>query len=125
MVYKYTDLVLEHFRNPKNAGPMEDADAKATEGSLACGDMMTFYIKVRGGVLTDVSFESYGCAANIATGSVLSEMVKGMTLEEAKKVTWDSVVEGLGGLPQIKNHCSHLAIDTLQAAIKEYEKGQK
>ena len=104
---------------------METADAKATEGSLACGDMMTFYLKVEDGVITDISFESYGCAANIATGSVLSEMVKGMTLEEARQITWDVVVEKLGGLPQIKNHCSHLAIDTLHSAIKEYEKSRK
>ena len=122
MVYKYTNKVMEHFKNPRNIGALEGADAKATEGSLACGDMMTFYLKVKDGILEDVSFESYGCAANIATGSVLTELIKGKPLEEVKKVTWDDVVEALGGLPQIKFHCSHLAIDTLHAAIKEYEK---
>ncbi len=124
MVYKYTNTVIEHFRNPRNIGELKNADAKATEGSIACGDMMTIYLKVRNGRIEDISFESYGCAANIATGSMLTEIVKGKTLEEAKKVEWKDVVEALGGLPQIKYHCSHLAIETLRKAIAEYEKEQ-
>ena len=122
MVLKYTDKVLDHFRNPRNTGAMEDATVEATEGSLACGDMMTIYLKIVDDIIVDIRFESYGCAANIATGSVLTEMVKGKSIEEAKRITWNDVVEALGGLPQIKYHCSTLSIDTLHAAIAVYER---
>ncbi len=119
---KYTDLVLDHFKNPRNMGKIDDPDAEATEGSIACGDMMTVYLKVENERITDIKFESYGCAANIATASMMTEVVKGMTLEEAKKITWKEIVEKLGGLPQVKYHCSNLAVDTLRKAIDEYEK---
>lgn len=118
---KYTELVLDHFKNPRNLGRIENADAQATEGSVACGDMMTVYLKVEDGKIVDIKFESYGCAANIATASMMTEVVKGMTLEEAKKITWKDIVERLGGLPPVKYHCSNLAVDTLRKAIEVYE----
>jgi len=124
MTMKYNEKVLEHFKNPRNAGEMQNPDASATEGSLACGDMMTIYIKLEGDVIADIMFQSYGCAANIATGSVLTEMVKGKTIEEARKVTWEDVVGALGDLPAIKYHCSNLAIETLQKAVDDAEKAR-
>ncbi len=118
---KYTELVMDHFKNPRNLGKIEDASAQATEGSIACGDMMTVYLKVEDDRITDIKFESYGCAANISTASMMTEVVKGLSLEEAKQITWKDIVERLGGLPQIKYHCSNLAVDTLRKAIKAYE----
>ena len=124
MVLKYNEKVIDHFRNPRNAGQMEGADASATEGSLACGDMMTMYIKLDGDRIADAKFESYGCAANIATGSILTELVIGKTVEEASALTWKDVVEEMGELPTIKHHCASLAVETLQKAIKEAENKQ-
>ncbi|MFN3283019.1 MAG: iron-sulfur cluster assembly scaffold protein [Pseudothermotoga sp.] len=118
---KYTELVMDHFKNPRNLGKIEDASAQATEGSIACGDMMTVYLKIEDDRITDIKFESYGCAANISTASMMTEVVKGLSLEEAKQITWKDIVERLGGLPQIKYHCSNLAVDTLRKAIKAYE----
>ncbi len=118
MVYRYTDKVIEHFKDPHNTGKIKDADAVATEGSLACGDMMTIYIKENDGVIEEVKFESYGCAANIATASMVTDIVKGKTLDEAEKISWKDIVEELGGLPKVKNHCSNLAVETLHSAIK-------
>jgi len=111
---KYTELVLDHFKNPRNLGRIENPDAEATEGSIACGDMMTVYLKIENNKIVDIKFESYGCAANIATASMMTEVVKGLTLEEAKNITWKDIVERLGGLPPVKYHCSNLAIDTLR-----------
>ncbi|MDD5016682.1 MAG: iron-sulfur cluster assembly scaffold protein [Eubacteriales bacterium] len=123
MAFPYNDKVLEHFRNPRNVGRLEDADGKATEGSPACGDMVSVNIKVDPAThkITDIKFESYGCASNIATGSIITEMAKGKTLEEAKKITWKEASEELGGLPAIKVHCSVLAVEGLRAAIQNYE----
>lgn len=118
---KYTELVMDHFKNPRNLGKIESADAQATEGSIACGDMMTVYLKIEDDRIADIKFESYGCAANIATASMMTEVVKGLSLEEAKQITWKEIVEKLGGLPQVKYHCSNLAVDTLRKAIKTYE----
>ncbi len=123
MPLPYSDIVMEHFRNPRNVGRIEDADAKAVEGSPACGDMVAVYIKVAPESLeiTDIKFESYGCASNIATASIITEMAKGKTLEQAKQMTWKQISEALGGLPSIKVHCSVLAIDSLRAAVENYE----
>jgi NifU-like protein involved in Fe-S cluster formation len=114
---------MEHFRNPHNVGRIEDADAKSVEGSPACGDMVAVYLKVDPGSqrITDIKFESYGCASNIATGSIITELAKGKTLEEAKIISWKEASEALGGLPPIKTHCSVLAVDGLRAAIENYE----
>jgi nitrogen fixation protein NifU and related proteins len=123
MPVPYSDIVMEHFRNPRNVGRMENPDAKSVEGSPACGDMVAVYLQVDKETLriTDIKFESYGCASNIATGSIITEIAKGKTLEEAKQITWKQVSEQLGGLPSIKVHCSVLAIDGLRGAIENYE----
>ncbi|MGA1839448.1 MAG: iron-sulfur cluster assembly scaffold protein [bacterium] len=123
MEFPYNELVLEHFRHPRNVGRIDDADGKATEGSPACGDMVAVYIKVdpKTKRISDIRFESYGCASNIATGSIITELAKGKTLEEAKNITWKEASDALGGLPPIKMHCSVLAIEGLRAAIRNYE----
>lgn len=123
MPLPYSEKVLEHFRRPRNVGRIENADVVATEGSPACGDMITIYMKVDAKTLriTDIKFESYGCASNIATASMVTEMAKGKTLEEAKKLSWKDVVEELGGLPPVKYHCSVMAIDALHWAVEKYE----
>ena len=123
MPLPYSEIVMEHFRHPRNVGRIEDPDAKSIEGSPACGDMVAVYLKVDPEKLriTDVKFESYGCASNIATGSIITEMAKGKTLEEAKQISWKQASEALGGLPPIKTHCSVLAVDGLRAAIQNYE----
>ena len=126
MPLPYSEIVMEHFRHPHNVGRIEDADAKSVEGSPACGDMVAVYLKVEPDTLriTDIKFESYGCASNIATGSIITELAKGKTLEEAKSITWKEASEALGGLPPIKTHCSVLAVDGLRAAIENYEERQ-
>jgi nitrogen fixation NifU-like protein len=123
MPLPYSEVVMEHFRNPHNVGRIDDADAKSVEGSPACGDMVAVYLKVDSDSnrITDIKFESYGCASNIATGSIITELAKGKTLEQAKSITWKDASEALGGLPPIKTHCSVLAVDGLQAAIENYE----
>lgn len=123
MKFPYTDIVLEHFRHPRNVGKIENPDGKATEGSPACGDMVSVYIKVdpKTNTIADVKFESYGCASNIATGSIITELAKGKTLDEAKNITWKEASEALGGLPKIKAHCSVLAVEGLRSAIQNYE----
>jgi nitrogen fixation protein NifU and related proteins len=121
--FPYSEKVLEHFRHPHNVGKIEDADGKAIEGSPACGDMVSVYIKVDPdkNTLSDIKFESYGCASNIATGSIITELAKGKTIDEAKKITWKEASEALGGLPKIKAHCSVLAVEGLRSAIQNYE----
>jgi NifU-like protein involved in Fe-S cluster formation/metal-sulfur cluster biosynthetic enzyme len=119
----YSEKVLEHFRNPRNVGKIENPDGKAEEGSPACGDMVAVYIKVNKekNTIEDIKFESYGCASNIATGSIITELAKGKTLEEAKKINWKMAADELGGLPPVKTHCAVLAVDGLHAAIENYE----
>ena len=123
MEFPYSEKVLEHFRHPRNVGKIENADGKATEGSPACGDMVSVYIKVDpdNKTISDIKFESYGCASNIATGSIITELAKGKTLDEAKKLSWKEASEALGGLPKIKAHCSVLAVEGLRSAIQNYE----
>jgi NifU-like protein involved in Fe-S cluster formation/metal-sulfur cluster biosynthetic enzyme len=123
MKFPYNEKVLEHFRHPRNVGKIEDADGKAMEGSPACGDMVSVQIKVdeKTKRIQDIKFESYGCASNIATGSIITEMAKGKTLEEAKKISWKQASDELGGLPAIKTHCSVLAVEGLRSAIRNYE----
>ncbi|MEM2188308.1 MAG: iron-sulfur cluster assembly scaffold protein [Nitrososphaerota archaeon] len=117
----YSPKVLELFRNPKNLGRMEDANAVATAGSLACGDMITVYLKIdEEEKIVDASFESYGCAANIATASLLTEMIKGKSLREAWGISWKQLSDELGGLPPIKYHCGVLAVGALRRAIRAY-----
>ena len=123
MKFPYNEKVLEHFRNPHNVGKIENPDGKAIEGGPACGDMVSVHIKVddKTKKIEDIKFESYGCASNIATGSIITELAKGKTLEEAKKITWKQASKELGGLPAIKAHCSVLAVEGLRSAIRNYE----
>ena len=118
----YSPKVLDLFRNPKNLGKMEDATVVAVAGNPACGDMVTFYLKITDQeVIEKASFESYGCAANIATSSIVTEMIKGLTLESAwKDITWKKVTDEVGGLPSIKFHCGVLAVGALKRAIRLY-----
>ncbi|MHC1631477.1 MAG: iron-sulfur cluster assembly scaffold protein [Methanotrichaceae archaeon] len=119
----YTKKVLDHFINPRNSGRIENADAVAAVGSAACGDLVQLYLRVNPDteVIEDIKFESFGCAANIASTSVTTELAKGKTLEEAKKLHFKDVAEKLGGLPVHKVHCAQLAIAGLKAAIMKYE----
>ncbi len=118
----YTKLVIEHFKNPHNVGEIENPDVKVTEGSPACGDMLTLYLKVDPVThkITDIKFKSFGCASNIATGSIITDLVAGKTVEEALKITWKDAAEALGGLPPVKIHCSVLAADALHSAVEIY-----
>lgn len=124
MKFPYNEKVLEHFKHPRNVGKIKDADGKAIEGSPACGDMVSVQIKVdkKTKRIQDIKFESYGCASNIATGSIITELAKGKTLEEAKNISWKQASDELGGLPPIKAHCSVLAVEGLRSAIKNYER---
>ena len=125
MTDKYTEKVLEHFRNPKNMGKIKDADGIGTVGNPVCGDVMTIYIKVKKDKIEDIKFKTYGCVAAVASTSIATELVKGKTLDEAMKLTRDDVANELGGLPEIKMHCSNLASDALKEAIKDYRKKNK
>jgi nitrogen fixation NifU-like protein len=125
MPLPYNPKVLELFRNPKNLGKMEDATVTAVAGNPLCGDMITFYLKINDqDVIEKASFESYGCAANIATSSIVTEMIKGMKLEDAWKTSWKSVAEAVGGLPSIKFHCGILAVGALKRAIRKHYKNK-
>ncbi len=116
----YSEKVMEHFKNPRNVGIIENADGIGEVGNPVCGDMMTFYIKVKGSMIEDIKFQTFGCGAAIAVSSMISEMAKGKTLEEASKITNQMVAEALEGLPKQKLHCSNLGADALQKAIEDY-----
>jgi nitrogen fixation NifU-like protein len=116
----YSDKVMDHFRNPRNMGDIPDADGVGTVGNPVCGDMMEIRIKVKDNRITDIKFKTYGCGAAIATSSMITELAKGKTLEEAMKISRADVAESLGGLPAIKMHCSNLAADALHNAIEDY-----
>ncbi len=116
----YTQKVIEHFTTPRNMGEMEDADAIGKVGNPVCGDLIWIYIKVKDDVITDITFKTFGCAAAIATSSMITELTKGKTLKEAYQITRNDVAENLEGLPPIKMHCSNLAADGLHKAIEEY-----
>lgn len=118
----YTEKVMEHFRNPRNMGEIPDADGVGTVGNPVCGDLMSIYIKVKDDRIEDIKFKTFGCGAAIATSSMMTELAKGKTLEEALKISRGDVAENLGGLPPIKMHCSNLAADGLHAAIQDYLK---
>lgn len=120
----YSDKVMEHFINPRNVGEIQDADGIGEIGNPVCGDMMTFYIKVKDNRLNDVKFKTFGCGAAIAVSSIVSEMAMGKTLEEARKITPALVAEELEGLPKNKYHCSNLGAQALNKAIDDYLKKQ-
>lgn len=117
----YTDLVMDHFSNPRNVGSIPDADGIGTEGNPVCGDIMKIYIKVKDDRIEDIKFQTFGCGAAIATSSMVTEMVKGRTLDEALDISNKAVAEALGGLPSTKMHCSNLAADALHKAIEDYK----
>lgn len=125
----YSDKVLEHFKNPRNMGEMKDADAIGEVGNPVCGDLMAIYIKVgeKNGseIIEDISFQTFGCAAAIATSSMVTELAKGKTLDKALEITRNDVAESLDGLPPIKMHCSNLAADALIDSIKNYREKKK
>ena len=121
----YTEKVMDHFSNPRNVGILEDADGIGEVGNPVCGDMMTFYIKVKDDMLDDVKFKTFGCVAAIAVSSKVSEMSKGKTLEEAKAITKQAVAESLDGLPKEKMHCSNLGAEALAKAIEDYERQKR
>ena len=118
----YSEKVMDHFMNPRNMGEIADADGVGTVGNPVCGDLMTVYIKVKDNELEDVKFKTFGCGAAIATSSMITELAKGKTIEEALKITRGDVADRLGGLPPVKMHCSNLAADALHAAIEDYKK---
>jgi len=120
----YSEKVMEHFMNPRNVGEIPDADGTGTMGNPVCGDMMTFYIKVDNGRLSDVKFKTFGCGAAIAVSSMVSEMARGMSLEEAKRLNRNRVADELDGLPPNKMHCSNLGAEALHKAIEDYESRQ-
>jgi nitrogen fixation NifU-like protein len=121
----YSKTVMDHFNSPRNAGVIEDADGIGEVGNPVCGDMMTFYIKVKDNRLEEVKFQTFGCVAAIAVSSMVSEMAKGKKLEEAEKITNKLVAETLGGLPPNKMHCSNLGAEALTIAIENYRMKQK
>jgi len=125
MSLNYSKQVMDHFLHPRNIGHMENFDGYAQVGNPVCGDQLDFFIKVKNGKISDVKFLSFGCASNIATASILTEEMKGMDIEKAKKFDWNKIVADLGGLPPQKVHCSILAVEALQKAIEYYENKKK
>lgn len=121
----YSDKVMAHFREPQNAGELQNPDGVGTVGNPVCGDLMSIFIKVKDNILTDIKFQTFGCAAAIATSSMITELAKGKTLEEGLKITRENVAENLDGLPPQKMHCSNLAADALHEAINDYLAKQK
>jgi nitrogen fixation NifU-like protein len=117
----YSKTVMDHFRNPRNVGVIDDADAVGEVGNPLCGDMMTIYLKVANEHIEDIKFQTFGCGSAIAVSSMLTEIAKGKSLEDAKKITNKDVAKALDGLPKNKLHCSNLGADALQSAIKNYE----
>ena len=118
----YSEKVMDHFMNPRNVGEMKDADGIGEVGNPTCGDLMKIFIKVKDNIITDITFQTFGCGAAIATSSMITELAKGKTIEEALALTRDDVAEELNGLPPIKMHCSNLSADALKAAIEDYKK---
>ncbi len=120
----YSEKVMDHFNNPRNVGEIPDADGIGSEGNPVCGDMMKIFIKVDENKITDIKFKTFGCGAAIAVSSMITEMAKGKTLDEALAITKESVAEALDGLPAQKQHCSNLGADALHKAIEDYRNKQ-
>ena len=121
---EYSEKVMEHFANPHNVGKLEDANGIGEIGNAKCGDIMKMYLKIENDIITDVKFNTYGCASAIATSSIATDMIKGQPISEALKLTNKAVVEALDGLPAVKIHCSVLAEQAIKAAIADYYKRQ-
>jgi len=122
---QYSEKVMEHFKNPRNVGEIENPDGVGHVGNPVCGDIMELYIKVKDGIIVDAKFKTFGCGAAIATSSMVTEIVKGKSIEEALKISNKAVAEALDGLPAVKMHCSVLAEDALKSAIEDYLEHQK
>jgi len=120
----YTEKVMDHFANPRNVGELENPDGVGEVGNAKCGDIMRIYLDIKGDVIQDVKFKTFGCGAAVATSSMVTEMVKGKTIDEAMVISNAAVAEALGGLPETKMHCSNLAADALHAAIENYHDKQ-
>lgn len=118
----YSDIVMDHFMNPRNMGEIENADAVGEVGNPACGDVMKLYLKIEDGKIVDAKFKTFGCGAAIASSSITTEMIKGKTIDEALKISNEAVAQALGGLPPAKQHCSVLAEEALKVAIEDYNK---
>ena len=116
----YSEKVMDHFTNPRNVGEIENASGVGEVGNPTCGDIMRIYLKVKDNIIEDVKFKTFGCGAAIATSSMVTELVKGKTIEEAQKISNSAVAEALDGLPPVKMHCSNLAADALKEAINDY-----
>ena len=116
----YSETVMDHFRNPRNVGVIEDADGVGEVGNVQCGDIMKIYLKIKEGIISDVKFETFGCGSAIASSSMATEMIKGKTIEEALQLSNKAVAEALDGLPAHKMHCSVLAEEAIKAAVKDY-----
>lgn len=121
----YTEKVKDHFFNPRNVGEIKDANGIGTVGSKTCGDVMTIYLRIEKKIIKDISFKTYGCAAAIASGSIATEIAKGMKIQDAMGLTREDIAKKLGGLPEFKMHCSNLAADAIHKAIKDYTKKLK
>ena len=121
----YSDKVFDHFRNPRNVGVIEDADGVGEVGNAKCGDIMKMYLKIDDGIITDVKFETFGCGSAIASSSMATELIKGKPVEEARQLTNKAVAEALDGLPDYKMHCSVLAQEAIESALKDYESKQQ
>ena len=122
---QYSEKVMDHFKNPRNVGEIENPDGVGYVGNPVCGDIMELYIKVKDGIIVDTKFKTFGCGAAIATSSIVTEMVKGKRIEEALKISNRAVAEALDGLPPVKMHCSVLAEEALRSAIEDYLEHQK
>ena len=118
----YSDKVMDHFRNPRNVGVIEDANGIGEVGNAMCGDIMKMYLKIKDGIVEDVKFETFGCGSAIASSSMATELIKGKPLEEVRELTNKAVAEALDGLPDYKMHCSVLAEEAIQAALEDYER---
>ena len=121
----YSEKVMDHFRNPRNVGVIEDADGVGEVGNAKCGDIMKMYLKIEDGIVKDVKFETFGCGSAIASSSMATEMIKGQPLEEVEKLTNKAVAEALDGLPDYKMHCSVLAEEAIRSALDDYYSRQK
>ena len=121
----YSEKVMDHFRNPRNVGVIEDADGVGEVGNAKCGDIMKMYLKIDSDVITDVKFETFGCGSAIASSSMATELIKGKPVSEARQLTNKAVAEALDGLPDYKMHCSVLAQEAIESALKDYESRQE